>query len=119
MTEVPRQCARAFVSYDPGMQSGEVCVGHTRIPALQVAEAVAGGFGDEYIGEDYGLTRREVLVCCAFVVDYSPPRAFKRAARARWKRMAEAWDEWQAEWWEALWSSKVDVEQVPFPPPVP
>ena len=109
----------ACVTYNPCRHSGEPCAGRTRITAAQVVEAVAGGYAYDYTDpENFDLTRRQVLVCCAWAVDNGPPRNFKGKHRTRLNKIAKAWAPWLEEHFDALWSTKTDPDTIPYPPKV-
>ena len=84
---------RPFLTIDPGMQFGRVCLNHTRTPADVVAECVFAGDPVDYIADAYGLTREDVLLACWWVTFDATVRPKSRRTASE-QRLVERWGPW-------------------------
>ncbi len=86
---------------DPCVQFGDVCIEGTRTPAAVIAGCVFAGDGVAATAKAYGITREEVLLCCAWrtfdAARISPSRR-NRHERA----MVERWEKWATQAYLAL-----------------
>lgn len=87
----------------PGRMSGKPTIGHSRLPASQIADTYWWHGADEVkLQFDY-LTDADILVCCWFVANYGT-----RSQRKRWR-------EWRPVADRLLWSSET-LGDCPWPP---
>lgn len=95
---------RAYISIEPGIKSGEPCIGGTRLTAEWVAGHIWDGWTQDDILTDWDyLTRADLMVACWYVSQYGP-----RVWRRRWST-------WAVEAFHCLWESAKQAD-CPWPP---
>lgn len=97
-----------FLRVEPGMRFGAPHI--NGVSAEAVAGPIAGGDPVEATGEDFGLTRPQVLLCCWFMAVYGT----RLAEDPLWDAV---WGPWLNEHYRAMASG--DWGQVPDPPAFP
>lgn len=99
---------RPAVLFDPGRQFGEPRIDGSRVTVKRLVDAVWAGATAAHAADQLGVRRRDVLVACWFVTQWSPTDYHRRLWRKRWGA-------WAAEHRHEL--ERDDLrDQVPDPP---
>lgn len=115
--EALRASVRQLSSYDqsgdfivqmPGRMGGTPTLGHSRMPAEQVAFAVWDGDVAEYEGLDWDYSRRQVLIACWWFV-----RTYAESRRKKLRAVADAWADWYDAAFPLLWAKGDELPPLP------